>query len=690
MARDVRQVLASDHFWSERAADRRNGALTEEDRERREALRDFYAHWPVFSDGDRHRRLRRAAIRLLRDVVTPGLPSSCERLVAHRLNQSRAGTFDGMERVARPLAREAVVALTGRAGADRLIELGGVVMNELATPRIEMARIDAALEVIDALRDWLRTAPAGPPSAFVAGLAELWEDDTLGPDVATALLTQIVTGAYEPTVTALCLVGERVTGGVLAESPRQTVLEEVVRLATPFRFASRYARRPVTVGPHRLDVGDGIVLCLGTANFDPDHYPEPLELRRRGRTPRSFSFGAGEHYCPGAPLAQAITGVLLDSLTRLGVHLSVERVEREPELSMLRYRRLDGRLVHRDVPAPRVPHRDVRPGTAFRCPLTTSLGAAVTVLVIDTDPGLDDAHALAMALTPSPTRPRLPVAAVCTVAGNVDIDTVTANARWLLGAYGGAAAETPVHRGAAGPIAGPTVRAADIHGADGLGDLPRWAVPDVPERAAPAALTLIDAARRHPGGTTVVALGPLTNVALAVRLEPRLPELLDRVVVMGGAIHGRGNLTLNAEFNFGADPAAADLVLASFPRLTLVSWETTLAHCFTPAEFAGFFAGDGRAAGVLRRIVENRFATDPGYAGRPAYLRADPLAMAVALDPGVVTGAEHHRVCVGYGPGGLAHGLTAVDWCDTRTDRPPVEIVLEVDRDRLLELLTIH
>lgn len=311
------------------------------------------------------------------------------------------------------------------------------------------------------------------------------------------------------------------------------------------------------------------------------------------------------------------------------------------------------------------------------------------MLVIDTDPGLDDAHALAMALTPSAARPRFPVAAVCTVKGNVGIDTVTANARWLLGAYGATATETPVHRGAAGPITGPGAHAADIHGTDGLGDLTRWVVPEVPESDTPAALALIETAHRHPGETLVVALGPLTNLALAVRLEPRLPELLDRVVVMGGAIHGRGNLTLNAEFNFGADPAAADLVLATFPRLTLVSWETTLAHAFTPTEFAGFFAGEGRTAGVLRRIVENRFVTDPGYAGRPVYLRADPLAMAVALDPSVVTRAEHHRVYVGYGPGGLDHGLTVVDWRDTRNDRPPVEIVLDVDRERLLTLMRL-
>jgi purine nucleosidase len=313
----------------------------------------------------------------------------------------------------------------------------------------------------------------------------------------------------------------------------------------------------------------------------------------------------------------------------------------------------------------------------------------LSVLVIDTDPGLDDAHAMAMALTRSGKRPHIPVAAVCTVAGNVGIETVTANARWLLGAYGGDATRTPLYRGAAGPLAGPRSEAPDIHGADGLGEFSRWPVEHVQEHAAPAALALVETARRHPGETTLVALGPLTNVAIALRLEPRLPQLLDRVVVMGGAIHGRGNLTISAEFNIGADPAAADLVFAGFPRLTLLSWETTLAHSFTPDEFASFFEGGSRAATTLRNIVANRFVTDPAYAERVDYVRADPLAMAVAVDPTVVTRAVQHRVYAEYRPESHSHGATAVDWRDTQQDRPTLTIVQELDRGRLLELLRI-
>jgi cytochrome P450 len=344
-AHDVKEVLTSRDFWSERAPDPRATALDEADVARRARLREFFALWPVFSDGDHHRRMRHVAIWLLRDVVTPEFLDSCARLVDRRFAAARGGTFDWMEQIARPLARAAVATMTGGADAGRLIELGSVVMSELATPRIEMARIDAALEAIDVLREWLRTALADPPAPFVAGLAQLWNDEEFGPDSATALLTQLVTGAYEPIVTALCVAAERITGELLCRMPPQKVRDELFRLATPFRFASRYARRPVILGPHRLETGDRAVLCLGTANLDPVSYPKPLELQRRTRKSRPLSFGLGAHYCPGAPLAQGVVGVLLDSLLAHGVHFSVECAEREPELSMLRYRRLDGRLV---------------------------------------------------------------------------------------------------------------------------------------------------------------------------------------------------------------------------------------------------------------------------------------------------------------------------------------------------------
>ena len=163
-------------------------------------------------------------------------------------------------------------------------------------------------------------------------------------------------------MTSLGYVGERVTGKLLTALPSQVVREEVFRLATPFRFASRYARHPVTMGHHRFGPGDRIVLCLGTANLDPDRYPELLGFRQRKKeSSLSLSFGAGPHHCPGALLARAIVTLLLNSLVTSGVHFDAAHVEREPQLPMLRYRRLDGRLtpsVRACAPASASPSRD--------------------------------------------------------------------------------------------------------------------------------------------------------------------------------------------------------------------------------------------------------------------------------------------------------------------------------------------
>ncbi|GAA4675503.1 hypothetical protein GCM10023347_32470 [Streptomyces chumphonensis] len=342
---DVRRLLLSRDVWSERSTDQRLASMDEQDAARRRALKRFLAHWPVFSDAAYHDRIRRVTVRLLRGTVTPETLSACARWADRRLAGTDGEPVDWLRDVARPMALEAIVVLVGRADAARLVRLGGAVMDELATARIDMARIDRALAAVEELRAWLETARSDPPTPLTARLGALWDDPAYGPESATALLTQIVTGAYDPTTTALCVVGEHVDSDILARIPLPSVREEVLRIATPFRFASRYARRPITVGPYRLDEGERINLCLATANLDPEQFPEPLRIRDRGNASRNLSFGAGKHYCPGAPLARAVVEVLLESMRKSGVHFRVEHVEREPELPMLRYRSLTGRLV---------------------------------------------------------------------------------------------------------------------------------------------------------------------------------------------------------------------------------------------------------------------------------------------------------------------------------------------------------
>lgn len=303
------------------------------------------------------------------------------------------------------------------------------------------------------------------------------------------------------------------------------------------------------------------------------------------------------------------------------------------------------------------------------------------MLLIDTDPGLDDIHAIAMAIR------RLPASdlAVTTVAGNVGIDIVTTNARWLVGALG---PDIPVYAGARGPLLGPPVEAAHIHGDNGLAGAPR--VPDVqaPLQPGHAATAIVELAHRWGSDLTIVALGPLTNLALALQLDPGIADLIGGVVAMGGSPAGFGNASINAEYNIYADPIAAEIVLARMPRVTLVTWDLCLETRFSADDLAAFWAGDDAASTVLRSVHTFRVAADPGFASSPDFGRADPLAMAVALDPSCVLRSVSHPVVVGHS-GGLDHGTTAVDWRDSLSSRPSVTIVQELDRPKILDLLTV-
>lgn len=303
------------------------------------------------------------------------------------------------------------------------------------------------------------------------------------------------------------------------------------------------------------------------------------------------------------------------------------------------------------------------------------------MLLIDTDPGLDDIHALGMAAA------RLPPSeiAVTTVAGNVGLDSVTRNARWFLGVV---SPEVPIWAGAAGPLVGRTIDAAHIHSGDGLGGAPRLPAAEAPLRGGHAVEAILEHADRHGRDLTIVALGPLTNLALALQLAPDLGERIGGVVAMGGSPAGFGNASANAEYNVYADPVAAEIVFERVPRITLITWDLCLETRFSAEELASFWAGPGVAATTLRSVHEHRLAASPDYARSETFGRADPLAMAVALDRACVADSESHPVRVGFS-GGLDHGATVVDRRGLLSTRPDIEIVRVLDRERVLSLLTV-
>ena len=190
-------------------------------------------------------------------------------------------------------------------------------------------------------------------------------------------------------------------------------------------------------------------------------------------------------------------------------------------------------------------------------------------IILDVDTGIDDAMAIALA-TRSDT---CELVAVTTVAGNTTIDNATRNSLDVLDMLG--RSDVPVHRGASRPLVRPLQQAAHVHGNNGIGGavLPE-STRDVGADRGPAAM--IRLVKERPGEITLVCVGPLTNLAIALNVEPRFPEYLRRLVIMGGAYFVPGNVTPAAEFNFYCDPEAADQVLRTpFPDLIAIGLDVS-------------------------------------------------------------------------------------------------------------------
>ncbi len=298
-------------------------------------------------------------------------------------------------------------------------------------------------------------------------------------------------------------------------------------------------------------------------------------------------------------------------------------------------------------------------------------------LLIDTDPGVDDALALLMALR----HPRAEVVGITVTAGNVGLTHTTRNALTLVERCG---LEVPVFVGADRPLVWPAVDAAYVHGSDGFGD----AGLEAPKRVAQsehAVQAILRLSREYAGELTLVTLGPLTNLALALRLDPSLPERIPRLVVMGAAVTGLGNITPSAEFNIYFDPEAAKVVFDAWPAFELVDWEATLAHAMPDEQFGRWLAEGGELARFYDLIsAQTRAFIRAHHAD--TFHSADALAMAVVLEPEIGSEVRLRRVEVEVAQG-LYRGATRVDW-DSRDPRGPnAAIVGRIDPQRLQALL---
>src|SRR5436309_9687612 len=291
-----------------------------------------------------------------------------------------------------------------------------------------------------------------------------------------------------------------------------------------------------------------------------------------------------------------------------------------------------------------------------------------TPLLVDTDPGIDDALALLAAWN----SPEVVVEVITTVAGNVTVEQATTNVCRLLALRKPDPAPV-VAVGAPEPLARQLVTATRYHGADGLGDLDDW--PAVGRGELPAAVPLIlDRARRQQRLLTIVALGPMTNLALSLKADPAAMKFVGRVVAMGGAVDVPGNVTPAAEFNMYVDPEAAHRVLAAGLSLDLVPLDATR-QAVLPR--AGIKSALRRATGPLaERIVaftERGFRIDHA-SGAQGLVLHDPLALALAIDP---TLAEWEPVRLVIGPEGETQRTSG---------EPNCRIAKGIDANRFLRL----
>lgn len=306
-------------------------------------------------------------------------------------------------------------------------------------------------------------------------------------------------------------------------------------------------------------------------------------------------------------------------------------------------------------------------------------------VIFDTDPGIDDA----MALLFLHASPEVELLAITTTFGNGTIDTTTRNALYLAQRFG---IEAPVGRGAAAPLAGEAGEPPHfVHGANGLGDV------ELPESIArqadprPAHRLIIDLVRAHPGEIEIVAVGRMTNLALALREDPGIVSLVRQVVIMGGAfgICGvLGNVTPAAEANIWGDPLAADEVTGAAWPLTMVGLDVTQATRM-PTPFLRALANEAGEAGKFIWEISRFYENFHLEGGVDSIYVHDSSAVAYLLNPGLF---ETRLGAIRVVSEGLAFGQTIQMPADQRfppnawDSRPPHRVCTSVDSEGLRRL----
>jgi len=299
-------------------------------------------------------------------------------------------------------------------------------------------------------------------------------------------------------------------------------------------------------------------------------------------------------------------------------------------------------------------------------------------IILDCDPGHDDALAILLAAG----NPEIELLGITTVAGNQTIEKVTRNA---LAACAWAGIRVPVAAGATRPFLGEQLTAGEIHGASGMDgpELPEPLVDLDPRHAVAFIIETVMAA--EPKTVTLVPIGPLTNIALALRQEPRLADRVKQVVLMGGAyaVHGRSPVT---EFNIAADPESAAVVFEAGWPLTMAPLDLTYQALATDDVIARFGEIPGHLGGIVVELLEffsSRYRAERALAAAPVH---DPCAVAWLIDRDVFT--TRPATVVVETAGTYARGQTVTDFLGQLGRPANAEVAITLDRDRFWALMT--
>ncbi|MGV0358973.1 uridine-preferring nucleoside hydrolase UriH [Corynebacterium mastitidis] len=301
-------------------------------------------------------------------------------------------------------------------------------------------------------------------------------------------------------------------------------------------------------------------------------------------------------------------------------------------------------------------------------------------IILDCDPGHDDAVAILLAAG----SPEIDLLGITTVGGNQTLGKVTHNARQVMTIAG--LTDVPLHAGCTRPLVRPVEVAADVHGDSGM-EIHGFDLPDPAVEVAPghAVDYIIDTVMAHePGEVTLVPTGPLTNIALAVRKEPRIAERVREVVLMGGGYH-EGNKTATAEFNISVDPEAAHIVFHEPWPLVMVGLDLThqaLATREVEARFASLGTRAGDFVVGLCGFFREAYRQAQGFDDPPVH---DPCTVAYLIDPSVVSTV---RVPLDVElRGALTTGMTVADF---RAPAPPgctTSVAVKLDHGRFWDLV---